>query len=193
MIESEFFSLVILPLLIFTARVLDVSMATIRTIFVVRGIKFLAAFIGFFEILIWLLAIGQIMANLTDPINYIAYAGGFATGSYVGIVLEDRLAIGDLLIRVLTTDKADEMSNKLYRKGYKVTKIPATSNGDKIEILYIHIKRKELEEIIKTIKKHDPKSLYTVHDIREASDEKTIEMEQKRYHRRIFDYLRRGK
>ncbi|WGI17542.1 DUF2179 domain-containing protein [Methanonatronarchaeum sp. AMET-Sl] len=193
MIESELFSLVILPLLIFIARVIDVSMATIRTIFVVRGIKFLAAFIGFFEILIWLLAIGQIMANLTDPVNYIAYAGGFATGSYVGIILEDRLAIGDLLIRVMTTDKADEMSNELHKKGYKVIKTPATTNGDKIELIHIRIQRKELMKIIKTIKNHDPNAVYTVHDIREASDETSLQIEQKRYHRRIFDYIRRGK
>ncbi|UOY10379.1 DUF2179 domain-containing protein [Methanonatronarchaeum sp. AMET6-2] len=192
MIESELFSLVILPLLIFIARVIDVSMATIRTIFVVRGIKFLAALIGFFEILIWLLAIGQIMANLTDPVNYIAYAGGFATGSYVGIVLEDKLAIGDLLIRVITTEKQIELQNELQEK-HKITQVPAKSNGENLNIIYVRIQRKQLEDTIETIKKHDPKALYTVHDIREASDEEQLQIEQKRYHRKIFDYIRIGK
>jgi uncharacterized protein YebE (UPF0316 family) len=78
---------IVLPLLIFLARVVDVSMGTIRVIFVSRGLKYLAPVVGFFEVLIWLLAIGQIMKNLSSPLCYVAYAGGFAAGNYIGIVI----------------------------------------------------------------------------------------------------------
>jgi len=91
---SEIYALIGLPLLIFFARVCDVSLGTIRIIFISKGIKYLAPIVGFFEILIWLLAISQIMQNLTNPYYYIFYAGGFATGNLVGIILDEKLSIG---------------------------------------------------------------------------------------------------
>jgi len=83
--NSELFKWVILPLLIFCARIFDVSLGTLRVIFISRGMRVVAAFVGFVGILIWLLAIGQIMKNLTNVVCYIAYAGGFAMGTFVGI------------------------------------------------------------------------------------------------------------
>jgi len=85
LMSSKLFAWVVLPVLIFIARVADVSLGTVRVIFITRGLKYFAPIVGFLEILIWLLAIGQIMRNLSHPICYIAYAGGFATGNYVGI------------------------------------------------------------------------------------------------------------
>ena len=85
LLNSGFYAWLILPLLIFLARVADVSIGTIRLIFISRGLKYLAPVVGFFEILIWLLAIGQIMKNLSNPACYIAYAGGFAMGNFVGM------------------------------------------------------------------------------------------------------------
>jgi uncharacterized protein YebE (UPF0316 family) len=78
------FKFVILPLLIFSTRICDVTLDTLRIIYVSRGLKLLAASIGFIEVLIWLFAITQIFKNLTNPIYYVAYAGGFAMGNYVG-------------------------------------------------------------------------------------------------------------
>src|SRR5665648_86798 len=105
-INSDTFSLFILPALIFIARIMDVSLGTIRIIFVIRGQKLLATLLGFFEIMIWLLAIGQIFQNLTDITYYIAYAGGFAAGNYVGIYLESKLALGTLAVRIITVKDA---------------------------------------------------------------------------------------
>lgn len=99
--NSDIWTWVIIPCFIFIARILDVTLGTVRIIFVSKHMKSLAPLLGFFEVLIWLLAIGQIMQNLTNPINYLAYAAGFAMGNFVGIQIESRLAMGVVLIRVL--------------------------------------------------------------------------------------------
>ena len=91
---SEIFTFIILPILIFIARVCDVSIGTMRIIFISRGAKILAPLLGFFEILIWLVAIGKVMQNLDNIACYVAYAGGFATGNFVGIRIEEKLAMG---------------------------------------------------------------------------------------------------
>jgi uncharacterized protein YebE (UPF0316 family) len=92
-IDPAFFSLVIVPILIFFARVTDVSMDTIRIIFIAKGYKVRAAFLGFFEVIIWLVAITQIMQNLTNIFCYIAYGAGFATGTYVGMLIEEKFPV----------------------------------------------------------------------------------------------------
>jgi uncharacterized protein YebE (UPF0316 family) len=89
--QSFLFIWVILPALIFLARIVDVSLQTIRIISISRGIRWLAPLVGFFEVLIWLLAIGQIMKTVSHPVAYIAYAAGFATGTAIGQSLERRL------------------------------------------------------------------------------------------------------
>ena len=132
-IDSSSLTFIILPLLIFLARILDVSIGTLRIIFVARGLKYFAAILGFFESLIWLLAVTQVMQNLTSWQTYIAFALGFAAGNYVGVVLEERIAIGNLLIRVITRKEADELVHVLWGAGYGVTSVdaqgkPARSN-----------------------------------------------------------------
>ncbi|HOQ05094.1 MAG TPA: DUF5698 domain-containing protein, partial [Anaerohalosphaeraceae bacterium] len=89
--NSFWFAWIVLPLLIFIARIADVTIGTIRLIFVARGMKILAPLAGFFEVLIWLVVIGQIMRHLANPLCYIAYAAGFAAGNYIGMMLVDRL------------------------------------------------------------------------------------------------------
>jgi uncharacterized protein YebE (UPF0316 family) len=91
-VNSGVYTWIVLPVLIFVARITDVSLGTVRVIFVSRGLKYLAPLVGFFEVLIWLLAIGQIMKNLSNPVCYIAYAAGFGMGNYVGIRIAEKLA-----------------------------------------------------------------------------------------------------
>lgn len=101
-INSGTFSLIILPILIFLARIVDVTFGTIRIIFVSRGLKWLAPIFGFFEIMIWLFAIGQVFSNMTNITYYVAYAGGFACGNFVGIWIEEKMAIGTMVVRIIT-------------------------------------------------------------------------------------------
>ena len=106
--QSDIHIYIILPLLIFLARICDVTLGTIRIIAVSKGLKRLAPFLGFFEVFIWILAISRIMQNLNNPICYIAYAGGFAAGNYVGMKVEEKVALGIILIRVITYKEATD-------------------------------------------------------------------------------------
>jgi uncharacterized protein YebE (UPF0316 family) len=103
-ISPELFTFVIVPLLIFCARICDMSLDTIRVIFMSKGIKYLPSFIGFFEVIIWLVAIGQVMNNLTNAVCYIAYGAGFATGTFVGMAIEEKLSLGLTSVRIITKE-----------------------------------------------------------------------------------------
>ena len=119
--SSEIYALVVLPLLIFFARVCDVSLGTTRIIFISKGLKYIAPIVGFFEILIWLMAISQIFQHLTNALYYIAYAGGYATGTFVGITIENKLSIGTEIIRIITRQEATKLIKALRAGGYSIT------------------------------------------------------------------------
>ncbi|WP_321368997.1 DUF2179 domain-containing protein [uncultured Desulfuromusa sp.] len=164
--NSTTYALIILPVLVFLARILDVSIGTLRIIFVAKGLKGLAALLGFFESLIWLLAVAQVMQNLTSWQTYIAFALGFASGNYVGILLEERIALGNLLIRVITRKEANELVHVLWDSGYGVTSIDAQGETGPVKVIFSVVKRKNLAKIIAIIKKYNPQAFYTIEDMR---------------------------
>lgn len=168
--SSEMFTWIILPLLIFLARICDVTIGTIRIIFISRNKKFLAPLLGFFEILIWLLAIGQIMRNLTNVACYVAYAGGYATGTFVGIYVEEKLAMGILLIRIITKKDAFELIKFLRSANYGVTSIDAQGATGQVNVIYTIVNRSDLEGVIETIKRFNPKAFYSVEEVRFVSN-----------------------
>ena len=120
------FDYILVPLLILMARVIDVSLDTIRVIMVSKGYRRLAPFIGFFQVLIWIITISRIMANLGIWTTYIGYAGGFAIGTYVGMKIEEKLALGYELIRVITSADASRLMAELINQGYQVTFVEGT-------------------------------------------------------------------
>jgi len=121
--DFPFWQYVGIPLLICLARICDVTLGTIRIMYVARGIKILAALLGFFEVTIWLFAIGQLFSNLTNVLNYFAYALGFALGNYIGITIEERLSVGVLLLRIITKLKADKLMDALKVAGFGITAV----------------------------------------------------------------------
>ena len=132
--DSPIFIWVVIPVLIILARIVDVTLDTIRIIYISRGMKYLAPIFGFFEILIWLMAISQIMRNLNNPVYYLAYAIGFATGNLVGIFVEERLAVGRVVLRIITQKDTTELVAHLRSCGYGVTTVmrkepPGRSNS----------------------------------------------------------------
>ena len=163
--DPELMRWVIIPLLICLARIIDVTIGTIRIIFVSKGLKYLAPLLGFFEVLIWLMAIGQIMQNLTHIINYLAYATGFAMGTYVGILMENRLAMGMALIRVITRLEASNLIEHLRENGFTVTSIDAQGNHGEVKVFFTILKRKDLKETLKVIREFNPNAFYTIEDI----------------------------
>jgi uncharacterized protein YebE (UPF0316 family) len=165
-LNSEIFKFAILPLIIFSTRICDVTLDTLRIIYVSRGIKLLAASIGFFEVLIWLFAITQIFKNLTNPFCYIAYAGGFAMGNYVGILIEERMAIGTVVIRIITQKNADELIELLKNEGYGVTYMDAQGAQGPVKIIFTIVKRKNIEHVLEIIRSNNPQAFYTIEDVR---------------------------
>ena len=164
----EWYTYVILPALIFVARILDVSIGTIRIIVVSRGNRLLAPLLGFFEVLVWILAMGEILQNLDNWICYVAYAGGFAAGNYIGMIIEEKLAIGTLVLRIITQKDTTDLVNSLYKEGYGVTEIEAHGKFSKVNVIYIILKRKRLQQVQSIIQNHNPSAFYTVEDIRKA-------------------------
>jgi len=162
---SGFYTWFVLPFLIFIARVIDVSMGTVRVIFVSRGLKYLAPVVGFFEILIWLLAIGQIMKNLSNPVCYIAYAGGFAMGNFVGIWIAEKLSLGVVLIRVVSKKDALELVGYLKSADYGVTSVDGHGTAGQVKVVFTIVPRREVQSVVSLIKKFNPKAFYTVEEV----------------------------
>jgi len=152
--------------LIFIARVSDVSLGTFRTIVIFRGHKFLASFIGFFEILIWLVAASQVLSNLDHWYLALSYASGFAVGNYVGISIESRFAIGAELIRCISFNR-DVLAGQLREEGYKVVSFDGDMGESyPVELLLIIEKRRNVSSLIQSIKELDKSAVYSVSDLK---------------------------
>ncbi|MBK9391459.1 MAG: DUF2179 domain-containing protein [Bacteroidetes bacterium] len=168
--DSDFFSYVIMPVLIFLARICDQSIGTMRIIFVSKGKRNIAPFLGFFEVLIWIVAISKIMQNLDNYVNYIAYAAGFATGNLVGMIIEEKLAMGIQMIRVFANERGIELVQLLNSNGYGATSVEAHGARDKVYLIYTIVQRNELGKVTELINTFNPKAFYTIEDIKAANE-----------------------
>jgi uncharacterized protein YebE (UPF0316 family) len=164
-LNSPVVDFVLLPLFIFCLRICDVTLDTMRIIFMTKGFRNLAPIIGFFEVLIWIVAITRIMQNLNNWVSYVAYAAGFATGNYVGMLLDEKLAIGHELIRVITKVDANDLANALRNAGFGVTTVQASGMQGEVGILFIIVNRKNQKHAIRIIKHHTPNAFFTVENI----------------------------
>ncbi len=164
--QHPFMAWVGIPLLIFTARLIDVSLATLRHILVFRGIKRLAPLIGFAEALVWVIAITQIMQNLHSPFYYLAWAFGFAAGTYCGILLEEKLALGYQLVRIITNRRSPELTAELVADGFGLTVVQAKGSQGTVDILFVAVKRRRLPTLVRIIQRHDPTIFFTIEDVR---------------------------
>jgi uncharacterized protein YebE (UPF0316 family) len=168
--DSTLFSYFIMPVLIFLARICDVSIGTMRIIFVSKGKRNIAPILGFFEVLIWITAISKIMANLDNYINFIAYAAGFATGNYVGMIIEEKLAMGFLMIRIFAHEKGNELVQSLNSRGFGATVVNAHGARANIQLIYSIVNRNELANVLNIITDLNPKSFYTIEDVKTVNE-----------------------
>jgi len=193
--ELTRWSPIIIPIFIFLARILDVSIGTIRIILVSRGNRTLATFLGFCEVLIWLMAISQIVLNLTSWINYIAYAAGYATGTFVGMSIERRLAIGNLMVRIIVSREASDLIVYLIAHNYRITYLDAHGTLGPKTVIFTIVKRNALNELLKKVKEYTPDAFYTVEDVRMVKDpdfgQTHFFPRQSLLH--IFQWFRKGK
>lgn len=183
--DSNLYNWVILPLLIFVARVADVSIGTIRIVLFSRNKKFLVTLLGFVEVTIWLLAVRQVIINLTNPICYLAFAGGFAVGNYIGLVLEEKIALGHAIIRVITRKKADDLFHYFISHGYRITRIPAEGSMGEVDVLFTIIKRNQINRVIDIIKQYNPNAFYTIEDVK-AVNESGLPDDKRKLNMRFF-------
>jgi uncharacterized protein YebE (UPF0316 family) len=167
--DSAWYSFVVLPLLVVVARICDVTLGSIRIIFLARGRR-LASLLGFFEVLIWLLAIRQIMQNLNNPVTYIAYAIGFASGNLIGIYLEERLAVGTLIIRMITAKDVTQLIEQMHERDYGVTCVDGQGATGQVKLVYTVIRRKDLQEVRNIIAECCPKAFLSIEEVRSANE-----------------------
>lgn len=168
--DSQLFSWLILPLLIFLARISDQTIGTMRLIFLSKGQKFLAPFLGFFEVIIWLLAVGQIMKHLDNVLAYVAYGGGFAMGNYIGMIIEEKLSIGNVLIRIIPKKDTKELINYLIQNDFGVTSVNAEGSKGKVDIVFTIIKRKDIAHVVSIINTFNPNAFYTIEDVKAINE-----------------------
>lgn len=168
--DSWFFTWVALPVLIFVARILDQSVGTLRMIFVAKGMKNLVPVLAFFESLIWLLAIGQIMQHLDNWICYLAYALGYAMGNYVGMKLDERISLGNVIIRIIVKTGAVELVKYLREQHFGLTVLDAEGATGKVKVIFSIVKRKDAPRVIEIINDFDPHSFYTIEEVREVNE-----------------------
>jgi uncharacterized protein YebE (UPF0316 family) len=169
-LTSPVFAFVVLPLMIFCARIFDVTLGTIRVIFISKGIRYLAPFIGFFEVIIWLLAIGQVMNNLTNGICYIAYGAGFASGTYIGMVIEEKISLGLTSVRIITKEDPADLMQYLRTHDYGVTSIDGEGATGKVKMVFTIIKRQDLPHVIGIIKQFSPSAFYSVEEVKSVAE-----------------------
>jgi uncharacterized protein YebE (UPF0316 family) len=170
-ISPELYTRVILPLLIFFARICDVSMETIRVIYISRGIKYLAPIIAFFEIVIWLLAMEVVMKDLSNIANFIAFALGFAMGTYVGLVIEERLSIGMVILRIITTEESEEqITSFLAQENCGVTRLDAQGSRGNVKMIISLVNRTNVPRITDYIRTVNPHAFFSVEDVRYVNE-----------------------
>ena len=167
--DSSLFTYILLPVLIFISRIMDVTIGTIRIVMVSKGQKIWAPLLGFFEVLIWLVAISKIFENLDNWICYIAYGAGFATGNYIGLIIEERLALGIVKIQIITRKSANELITNLKNAGYGITHHQAKGSTEIVSIIYSIIKRSEIQKVENIVKSTNPKAFYSIEDVKMVS------------------------
>jgi uncharacterized protein YebE (UPF0316 family) len=159
-----------LTLIVFLARMVDVTLGTMRVIFTSKGKRLLAPLLGFVEVFIWIVVVSQLVKNVSNLAGYLAYAAGFAAGNFVGMAIENRLAIGTLMVRAIVTGETDTLICALRDSGYGVTFFDAEGASGPVKVIYTVIKRKELNDVIHRIKANHPRAFYTIEEVRLASE-----------------------
>lgn len=169
-LDSPWWPLVGLPLVIFTLRMTDVTLGTLRIILVSRGQRAVAPFVGFLEILVWLVALSQVMRHLDSPINYVAYAGGFACGTWAGISIEGKLALGLVSLRIITDDDATDLTDLLREARFGVTSFAARGVKGRVRLLFTILRRRDLGRALEIVRTTHPAAFVSVSDVRSASE-----------------------
>lgn len=169
-ISPDAFSYILLPSLIFFARILDVSINTVRIIYVLGGRKFTSTLLGFFESFIWLMAIRQIFEHLDNWICYVAYPAGFAAGIFVGMIIEEKIAYGKVIVRIITRKDITGLLHYLNNQYFRYTYVKAEGPDGHENLVFTVLQREKLEILLQTLKEMLPTAFYTVEKVNRAAE-----------------------
>ena len=170
LISPVTFTFVIVPLMIFFARVCDMTLDTIRVIFLSKGVKYLPPVIGFFEVIIWLVAIGQVMNNMTNVVCYIAYGAGFATGTFIGMAIEEKISLGLTSVRIITKEDPADLMHYLRSHNYGITSINGEGGTGPVKMVFTIIKRSDLTHVIGIINEYHPNAFYSIEEVKSVAE-----------------------
>ena len=151
---------------IFALRVVDMSMDTMRMLFVVRGREPLAWVLGFFQSAIFVVAISAALANMNNVLSLLGYAAGFATGNVVGMLIEERLAIGHILLTIMSPTRGAALAEQLRASGYAVTEMSGRGRDGTVSVLHVDVRRREVDHAETIILEADPDAFVTAEDVR---------------------------
>ncbi|MCD4657700.1 MAG: DUF5698 domain-containing protein [Planctomycetes bacterium] len=161
---------ILIPLGIFFARILDQSFGTLRIMFIAKEKKLASTVLAFFEVLIWLIVIREVFKNMDNFVSIFAYAGGFAAGNLVGLQIHKMLALGSVLLRVITAKDASPLISALRGNGQTVTVLDADGVSGKVHVLFSVIKKRNLKKCLNEVLKHNPKAYYTIEEVSRVSN-----------------------
>jgi uncharacterized protein YebE (UPF0316 family) len=158
-----------LPFLVFLAEVCVVTLSTLRIIAIARGQTLVVPLLGFFEVTTWLFAIGQVMKNLDNLSCALAFALGFTLGNYLGMLIEKRLALGTVVVRVITHRNAVDLIERLRSSSFGVTAVDAHGATGAVQIIMTVVKRRQLPEVVQLIESHHPNAFYAIDEVQSAA------------------------
>jgi uncharacterized protein YebE (UPF0316 family) len=162
----DYFSWIILPLLIFISRLGDVTMATLRHIFISKGLRKIVPVLGFFEVLIWLVAMRQVFSHLDNVACFIAWAAGFSAGTYLGMYIEERLAIGTQIIRIITAEDITPLTDVLKKRNQGITIVDGHGAVGPVKLIFTIVRRTNKAQVIELIRLYAPKAFYSIEDVK---------------------------
>ncbi len=159
----------LLPLAIMCSRVVDVSIGTVRMVMVIRGRRYTAAVLGFFEVTIWLMAITGIISHVDNLISYVAYGLGFAIGNIVGLTIEQKMAVGQQVVRYISSEEGEHISRVLRTRGFGVTEFSGSGREGPVMLGFVIAPRKKVPGLMEIICGVDPRSVVTIEDVRHSN------------------------
>jgi uncharacterized protein YebE (UPF0316 family) len=183
-VEFDWYAWLGLPLLIFFARVIDVTLGTMRIIFTSRGLRNLAPFLGFVETFIWIVAVSSLVKHAQNFAAFIGYAGGFATGTFVGMLLENRLAMGTVTVRAIVRRDTTELVKALVDAGFGITCVDGKGSGGDVKVIYSTLKRQDLPAVTGIYHRTLPGAFLSVEEVR-ATEQGVFPATKKRFARAL--------
>jgi uncharacterized protein YebE (UPF0316 family) len=160
---------VVIPILIMLARICDVSIGTMRVVFIGKGYRKLASVLGFFELIIWLIVGRQVLVKSTSVVHFIAYAAGFGIGNYIGLFIEDKMSIGIVILRIILRKESHELLRFLRDQEIGYTIVDGKGVQGAVKIVFSVLQRQDLPRVIQAINLYNPKAFYSIEDVRTSN------------------------